>query len=134
MPRRHAPFSAPPGRVLGLLQAVLFLVTMAAAPLLHQVTCDGVCSAPKFEILGSPSAGRDCCHAPAPARSEAPRGCGCLDDCCSITASFTAAPAVADLAPPAPLEFAEPPAPPAETPRAASARLLPYPTGPPPAA
>jgi len=126
------------GRVQALLQVICFTVTMAAAPLLHQSHCSGVCSAPKFSTVQGAAACGNACHGSAskgaPKGGSASHGCQCLDDCCSITAHFTATTVVVDLAPPTLLVLAAPSHQPGEAPRAPGVWLLPFSTGPPPTA
>jgi hypothetical protein len=130
------------GRLQSLLSAACFAITMAATPLTHQFHCSGVCAAPKFspvrEIAASGHAGavaiEHACHGHAPKGGSAPHGCECIDDCCSLTALFTAPPVVADIAPPTLLALAAPAHRPGEAPRAPGVWLLPFATGPPPTA
>lgn len=131
MRRRFVPHIVRPGRLAAMLQVALFAATMAEAPLLHRANCDGVCAAPKLEALGRAMSGDACCPPDAPSPRGTSRGCGCLDDCCSMTAHATTPTVIADLAPPAPVVCLAPALRTERVPRAPGARLLPFPTGPP---
>ncbi len=122
-------------RALALFQAVVFVATLTAAPILHRDYCSGVCASPKFATIGETSCRRCCQDASAEKHPKTPvgharGGCNCLDDCCSWHAVFTAPDAPVDAGP-VTLVTPAPPLRPLDTPRAPGARLLPYPTGPP---
>ena len=146
-----------PGRLPALLQAVLLALTLVLAPELHRHTCNGVCASapgasgprvagPAADGVAEEPGASSCCHGAAnQAESPAPQGsgerhgsssggCDCLDDCCSIYANGTTPEVATDTGPATLLVSAAPDAPPAQAPRAAGARLLPYPNGPPPVA
>jgi len=136
--RRIGPYSMlHPRRVQALIYAVCFVIAMAAAPLLHQLHCNGVCAAPKFSTVQKAPAEGLACHGHTPMDGSASKGapgsdgCCCLDDCCSITAHFTAPTVVIDIAPPTLLDLAAPGFWPGEAPRAPGVWLLPFATGPP---
>ena len=122
-------------RLASLLQAALLAASLIAAPTIHRYTCSGVCSDARCSVRAERARG-GCCHpteAGAPngaTRSGHPRGCACLDDCCSWHALFTTPDAPADTVPATPVAAAPVPSP-IDSPRAPGAHLLPYPTGPP---
>ncbi len=137
MDRRRPDHASSPRRTAALLQAVLFAVTLLAAPLVHPYACTSPCSMPTGAASagtgGASANGAPPCHAPEDG-DAANRPCQCTDDCCSFQAQFVAPIGVSDAAPPSLLHRAAPTPGPDDTHRASEPRLLPFPTGPPPIA
>ncbi|HEY7729112.1 MAG TPA: hypothetical protein VID50_11750 [Candidatus Eisenbacteria bacterium] len=126
----------PPARRVGvLLQAALLALNLLAGPALHRKHCNGPCCV--AHRLSESHAGphRDCCGGSDQGeRPKSDDGCQCLDDCCSILAYSITPDVVSDTAPATLVSSTAEAVLPTETPRAPAARLLPYPTGPPPVA
>lgn len=118
-------------RAGALLQAALFFLSLSIAPAVHGKLCDDVCA---LENASTHDGGS--CHAHGSrAHETGPKAdCQCLGDCCSITACCVTPDSPCDAAPPSALSTRAAWADPEATPRAPEAWLLPYPTGPPPAA
>jgi hypothetical protein len=111
-----------------LLQAALLALGLVAAPAVHENSCADVCARHEAATPERHSCGS---HAGQAVGHE---GCRCLGDCCSIVACCVTPDAPGDAAPPAPLPSPAGGQAPASAPRAPGVWLLPYPTGPPPAA
>ena len=131
----HGP-DIPRARRLGvLLEAALLALSLFAAPALHRKTCNGVCAEHR-QAASEAEPAHSCCGGAAE-HAEGPKedgGCQCLDDCCAIVGCCAAPDDVCDTAPPSLVSTDAQAWYPEWTPRAPEARLLPYPTGPPPAA
>lgn len=129
----------PDHRLAAWLQAALLAASLVAAPVLHPYACTSPCAsqvvaAPQHDGEHDPGhAGLPPCHAPKSGASD--QGpCQCTDDCCSFQAQFVVPLEPADGAPSSLLQETPAPALPDESHRAPAARLLPFPTGPPPIA
>jgi hypothetical protein len=132
-PHRTSPESR--ARALALLQAIVLAASLIAAPILHPHTCTGPCAA----IAKAPghAAGAAAALPPCHTAGHGDSGrktCDCTGDCCSFQAQFVAPSEIADVAAPTTLFVAVPAPAPDDARRAPEARLLPFPTGPPPTA
>ncbi|HEX4933732.1 MAG TPA: hypothetical protein VFV33_11170 [Gemmatimonadaceae bacterium] len=136
---RHRTSVLPFHRLAAWIQASLLATSLVAAPALHPYACTSPCAS---QAVASPqhdgdhgraNAGLPPCHAPKDGKAGS-GPCQCTDDCCSFQAQFVVPLEPADGAPPSTLQATAPPALPDESHRAPAARLLPFPTGPPPIA
>lgn len=137
---RHRTGVLPFHRVAAWFQASLLAASLVAAPALHPYACASPCATQVVAATqhdgghGHANAGLPPCHAPKDGKANS-GPCQCTDDCCSFQAQFVVPLEPADGAPPSTLQTAAaPPALPDESHRAPAARLLPFPTGPPPIA
>ncbi|HSQ60015.1 MAG TPA: hypothetical protein VLT84_06245 [Acidobacteriota bacterium] len=140
MTRRPRTGVPPIHRLAAWIQASLVAASLVAAPVLHPYACTSPCSSQASVAsqgggahLDATPAGLPPCHAPKDG-DPGSGPCRCTDDCCSFQAQFVVPLEPADGAPPSLLQAAPPPARPDESHRAPAARLLPFPTGPPPIA